>query len=184
MKKLLFSVFMLFVGLTSRAQMIAVGTDVTSDLLMVPSAGVEMVCGNSSTMGLNVFGCYRPWGNDMKMVGVQPEYRHYFSGRPMHKTFVGLGALATLYDITWKSKVYDGGAIGFGLTFGYVLNLTKRLNVDFHAGLGLVAYKHKEYFEGDRYDDDYSVGGELNTNAKGLWLLPTRIGVSLTYILK
>lgn len=184
MKKLLFSVFMLSVCPALRAQMVAVGTDVVSDLLMAPGAGVEMVCGNRSTAGLSVFGCHRPWGHDMKMIGVQPEYRLYFSGRPMHKTFAGLGALATLYDITWKGKVYDGGAIGFGLTFGYVLDLTKRLNVDFHAGLGLVAYKHKEYYKGDRYDDDYSVGGELNTNAKGLRLLPTRIGVSLTYILK
>ncbi len=184
MKKLLFSVFMLTLSLTSRAQMIAVGTDVANDLLMNFNAGFEMVCGNRSTVGLNVFGNHRPWGQDMKMIGVQPEYRLYFSGRPMHSTFVGLGALATLYDITWKSKVYDGGALGLGLTFGYVLNLSKRFNVDFHAGLGLVAYKHKEYFTGDLYDDDYSVDGDLKTNAKGLWLLPTRIGVSLTYILK
>jgi len=115
---------------------------------------------------------------------VKPEYRYYFSGRPMYRQFVGIGGVGASYDITWKGKVYNGSALGLGITFGYVFPITHRLNIDCHAGFGAIYYKHKEYFEKDNYDLDYSVGGVQRTNAEGYTLLPTRIGVSVTYILK
>lgn len=185
MKKLLLIVALVLTAtIGAKAQMLAVGTDVALDLLTTPNVGVEMVVGNRSTIGLSVFGNYHPWGKTMKMIGVQPEYRYYFSGRPIYSFFVGAGAVAAAYDITWKGKVYEGNALGLGLTFGYVFNLTKRLNIDCHAGFGTIAYKQKEYFTGDNYDGDYIVDGELLTNATGYVLLPTRVGVSVTYILK
>ena len=75
-------------------------------------------------------------------------------------------------------------AFGIGATFGYVFNITHRLNIDCHAGFGAVVYRHKEYFVNDNYDLDYSIGGVERTNANGYALLPTRIGVSVSYILK
>lgn len=182
-KSLLLFVFLLS-AFGVRAQMLAVGTDVLMDALMVPNIGAEMVVGERSVVGFHAFGGYKPWGQQMKCMGVQPEYRWFFSGRPMYRFFVGAGALATGYDITWSGKVYNGNAAGLGLTFGYVLPLSKRVNMDFHAGFGAIYYRQKEYFEGDYYDEDYSSNGVIRINAKGYSLLPTRIGVSLTYILK
>ncbi len=184
MKKILLA-FLLFLSASSlRAQMLAVGTDVLMDALQLPNLGAEMVVGERSVIGLHVFGGYKPWGKDVKVMGVQPEYRWFFSGRPMYRFFLGAGALATSYDVTWAGKVYNGNAVGAGMTFGYVLPLTNRLNVDFHAGFGAIYYRQKEYFEGDFYDEDYSVNGVMRTNATGYTLLPTRIGISLSYILK
>lgn len=167
-----------------QAQMIAVRNNVLQDALMTPNLGIELVVGERKTISVNLMGNYKPWGKDMKMIFLQPEYRYYFSGRPMFKHFIGLGALAGSYDITWKGKVYDGVALGGGITFGYVMKLGKRLNIDFHSGFGAIAYKQKEYYVGDHYNQDYSAGTSQRTNALGYSLLPTNVGVSLTYILK
>ena len=102
----------------------------------------------------------------------------------MYREFIGIGGIGTVYDITWKGKVYDGAALGLGLTFGYVLPITSRLNIDFHAGFGFVTYKQKEYFVGDQYDSDYVFDGEQRANATGYYLLPTRIGVSVSYVIR
>lgn len=185
MKKKLLLIFLIVMGCRNAdAQMLAVNTDVAADLLMTPSVGFELVTGERSTLGVNVLGNYKPWGKDIRFIGVQPEFRYFFSGRPMHREFVGIGGVGASYDITWKGKVYNGLALGLGLTFGYVFNLTHRLNIDCHAGFGAIMYRHKEYYENDKYDEDYSVGGTGRTNAKGYVLLPTRIGVSVSYILK
>src|SRR5574344_2148708 len=128
------------------------------------------------------FGNCKPWGKDMKIIGVQPEFRYFFSGRTFHKMFVGIGGIGASYNVHWSGKVYDGQAIGLGMTFGYVLNLSQRLNLDFHAGFGGVYYKRKEYYENDQYDEDYSIGGVERANSQGYYLMRTRIGVSLSYI--
>lgn len=184
MKKILLIILIAFCSVSVKAQMLAVNTDMLLDVMMTPNAGIELVVGERSTIGGHVFGNYKPWGKDMKMIGVQPEYRYFFSGRPLHKFFVGFAGLAANYDITWKGKVYDGIALGGGLTFGYVINLTNRLNIDCHAGFGAIAYKQKEYYEWDNHDDIFAGSKAEWTNAKGYYLLPTRIGVSLSYILK
>ena len=166
-----------------QAQQLAVGTDVMLDLLQTPNIGAEMVAGERWTVGLNIFGNHKPWGQDMKMLGIQPEVRYFFSGRPMHKHFVGIGAIGASYDILLKGKYYDGTALGAGITFGYVFNITNRLNLDAHAGFGIIGYDHKEYYKYDNYGD-FTQGGAVKTNATGHYTLPTRIGISLTYILR
>ncbi|NPD93231.1 DUF3575 domain-containing protein [Prevotella sp. PMUR] len=184
MKKLLFVVVVIISSVGAKAQMLALNTDVMLDAFQTPNLGVEIVTGERSTLGLNVFGNHNPWGVDMRITGVQPEYRYFISGRPMHKLFVGLGAIGADYDISWKGKKYDGMLFGGGLTFGYVLNLSQRFNIDFHAGFGLLFYKHSEYYKNDSYKEDFYVGGVPETNADGYMLMPTRIGVSVSYILK
>ncbi|MBO5186838.1 MAG: DUF3575 domain-containing protein [Prevotella sp.] len=184
MKRLLLFMALVIMCSQGKAQIVAVNTDLLMDLAQTPSFGAELVIGERSTIGLNALYNKNPWGKTMRVLGVQPEYRHYFSGRPMYREFIGLGGLIATYDITWAGKVYEGLGMGLGLTFGYVFPLTKRINLDCHAGFGLMAYNHKEYYVGDKYDTDYSIDGEQRTNAKGYYILPTRIGVSITYIIK
>ena len=184
MKKTLLTILMAATTAGASAQRLAVNTDMAMDLLMTPSLGVEMTVGERSTLGLNLLGNHKPWGQTMKMFGVQPEYRYYFSGRPMHSLFAGIGGVAAFYDITRKGKVYDGIAYGGGITFGYVFKLAHRVNIDCHAGFAVVGYNRKEYYVGDNYNTDYIVEGVNKTNAHGYYLMPSRIGVSVTYILK
>ena len=170
--------------LTVRAQKIAANVDALWLATFTPNIGVELVVGERSTLSLNGLFAMKPLGKDIKIKAIQPEYRYYFSGRPMYKEFIGLGAIGATYDIKWAGKVYDGTGLGLGLTFGYVMSIKSRINIDFHAGFGFIFYKHKEYFNGDQYDADYIFDGEQRANASGYYLLPTRIGVSISYILK
>lgn len=185
MKKIYSLILFLSLTLCTKAQMVSINTDVLMDALMIPNIGGELTIGEHSTLGLNVMGTSKSWGMDIKAWAIQPEYRHYFSTRPMNKLFVGICGLGTTYDFTIRGKRCDGYAVGAGLSFGYVLPLTERLNVDFHAGLGVVRYTHKESWEGDHYDSNH-LDEELITepNAKGLFAMPTRFGVSIQYILK
>ena len=68
----------------TRAQMIAANIDALWAATMSPSAGLEMVVGEKSTVGLNVSYMGKPFGMNIKLFEVQPEYRYYFSGRPIH----------------------------------------------------------------------------------------------------
>ena len=63
----------------TRAQMIAANIDALWAAMMSPSVGLEMVVGEKSTVGLNVSYMGKPYGMDIKLFEVQPEYRYYFS---------------------------------------------------------------------------------------------------------
>ena len=168
-----------FVGM--RAQTFAVNSNILMMSAQTYNLGAEITVGNHTTLGLSVFGNNKPYFHkDMRTIGVLPEFKYYFGGRPMYHHYVGLGLLAADYSITWGNKKYDGTAWGGGMTFGYVVSLSKRWNLDFHAGVGAIFSHHKEFMVD---------GSELllddNTQAKGgFWeyrILPTNMGITLSY---
>lgn len=166
-----------------KAQIIAVNTDVVSDAMLAPNLGVELGMNSRSSLSVNALFGNKILGKDIKLAAVQPEWRYYLSGRTMYHHFIGIGALATSYNMKVDDRVYNGDGAGLGVTFGYVLPLTNRLSIDFHAGCGMLVYRQKEH----HVDEDYSqyMDGEqevANSHGTGIW--PTRIGISLTYILK
>ena len=177
--KYLFLIGVLLVCQRTEAQLFAVNTDVAFDALAVPNIGFELGVGNKTSLAFNGMTSRRVLGEKIEGYALQAEYRYWLSGRPMHHHFVGIGAVALSYDTNWKSHIRDGNAIGAGITFGYVAALSSRWTLDFHAGFGIIVYKHKEYYQGDHYADFTQA-----TNANGMWILPTRIGISLGYILK
>ena len=60
----------------------------------------------------SAFGAVNIYGNKAKMIGLLPEYRYWFNGRPMTREFVGIAALGVSYDITWGDRIYQGDAAG------------------------------------------------------------------------
>ncbi|EFM01575.1 MAG: DUF3575 domain-containing protein [Hoylesella marshii] len=182
MKKIIiFLALLLGVNHAAKAQTFSVNTDLTMLALQTYNMGAEMTMGNRSTLGLSVFVNNKPYFHkEMKVVGVQPEYRYYFGGRPMYHHFVGLSLLAASYDMTWNNRNYDGTAWGAGLSFGYVIPLTDRLSIDAHAGVGVVFSHHKETM----LDGSALVVNGDAPAAEGFWshrILPTKIGVTLSY---
>ncbi|MBR4572350.1 MAG: DUF3575 domain-containing protein [Prevotella sp.] len=184
--------FLLIIAMTmmitakASAQMIAVNTDVAMDACMAPSLGVELTLGKKSTLNINGLYAANALGKDIRIAAIQPEWRVYISGRPMFRHYVGaIGLLASYKFSHLAGKVYDGDAGGFGLSYGYVWPVTQRLLIDFHTSLGLVFYHQKEYFVGDNYDAHYTnEDGNPYANAHGSLLMPLRIGISVSYILK
>ena len=165
------------------AQQVAIKTNGLMWLAMMPNAACEFVAGERSTVDLSAFGAVNIYGKEAKILGVAPEYRYWFNGRPMTREYVGIAAMGTTYDITWGRKVFQGDAGGLGLTLGYVMNLSKRLNVEFTGGCGLVYFQQKQYYVNDSFDDYIGAGG-VQANANGYKILPLKLGVSVTWILK
>ena len=184
MKKILSIVCAVVISLSAKAQMVAINTDLAMDALMAPSLGMEIVTGNKTSFGVNFIYAWKGMGKNIEATVIQPEFRYYLSHRPVHGIFMGLGAIGGRYNIEWKNKTYRGDAVGAGLTFGYVYNITRRLSLDFHAGYGAIYYNQKEHFINAHYDQDSPEQGITKANANGYYLLPTRIGLSISYVLK
>ena len=161
------------------AQMMALRTDLTKDLLMTPSLGLDFVIGEKQTIGVEVIYNNRPWKQQMQMVSVMPEYRYWFNGRPFTRQYIGAVANLTSYSLTWSKNVYDGDALGLGLSFGHVWTLSERWNIDLTASVGVFGYRQKYYYTSD-YFQDY---GE-RTNARGYLLMPIKLGVSAVYVIR
>lgn len=177
MKRLWLAVLFWACLLGAKAQLLALKTDVLWDLAMVPNLGMELVTGNKTSVGLSVLGASRPWGCDMEVYGLQPEFRYWFSGHPMFREFIGLGLLGANYDIKWGSEHYDGDAFGGGLTFGYAFYLSPHWNLECYGSFGAVWYDQKHYYEKDNYQENRRTGN-------GYALIPFKIGVSFSYIFK
>lgn len=168
---------------TLHAQQVAVKTNGLMLLAGTPNLGCELVTGEHSSMDFSVFGHYHPYGLDSKLLGFQPEYRYWFNGRPMIREYIGVAALGATYDMHFGENVYDGDAVGLGITAGYSLSLSKRWNLDFYGGFGAVVFWQKQYYKNDNYED-YFTDGSVKTNAHGYKLLPVKLGVSISYIIK
>lgn len=168
----------------AEAQQVAINTNVLMWGAMTPNLGVELVTGEHSSVGLSLFGHKNPYRMTSRLLGFQPEYRYWFNGRPMIREYLGIGMLLTTYDITWKKKnVYDGDAVGIGLTGGYVFSLGKRWNLELSGSFGLLWFRQKQYYVHDNYDD-YFVDEAVKTNARGYKLFPVKLGVTFSYIIK
>lgn len=79
---------------TACAQKIAANVDALWLVTLSPNIGMELVVGERSSLSLNGLFATKPLGKDMKIYALQPEYRYYFSGRPMYKEFIGIGGIA------------------------------------------------------------------------------------------
>lgn len=179
MKTTLLCILLCTVAIQTRAQRLAASTDIAMDALMAPSIGAEITTGERSTLGLNVTGAYSPWGMDLQVAAIQPEYRYYISGRAMYGLFAGVGGLVSVFDLEHKSKSYKGVNYGAGLTFGYVAKLAQRWNIDFHGSLAIVGFARKDYPRTNGEDPT-----PHPTNSHGYYLMPSRLGISIAYIIR
>ena len=176
-------VALLLCAASLKAQIIAVNTDLVSDGLLAPNLGLELGMTSRSTLSINALSGTNILYSKTKMTAVQPEWRFYFSGRRMYHHFVGIGLIGATYETKADHRIYNGDGAGAGVTFGYVWPITKHLNLDFHAGLGAFYYRQKEYYD-DGTDDVLTQQEPLDANSHGVSFVPTRIGISLTYIIK
>lgn len=165
------------------SQQVAIKTNALMWLGTIPNLGCEIVTGERTSLDLSAFVGYKPYKKDIKIVGIQPEFRYWFNGRPMVREYIGISALATSYNIKWGENRYSGDAGGIGLTIGYSLNIMKRMNLEFYGGFGVIAFQHKQYNIHDNLDD-YAADGLGKVNAHGYKLLPTKLGISISYIIK
>lgn len=179
------ALLLLLFTMNADAQRIAVNTDVLMDACLAPSLGVELTLAKKSTLNINGLYGRKILGKEMRIAALQPEWRVYISGRPMYHHYIGVIGLLSSYKLDFDNKCHDGDACGLGVSFGYVLPLKDRLLIDFHSSLGGAYYHQKEYMIGEDYDKTHvNYAGYPVANASGGLLIPLRMGVSVTYIIK
>lgn len=175
--------FALFSSTEARAQQVAVKVNGLMCAAFTPNIGCEVVIADNSSVDLSVFGHYKPFGIHSSILGIQPEYRYWFNGRPMIREYVGATMLYSSYDMTFSKQVFDGDGLGFGLTGGYVFSFGKRWNLELSGGFGFFFFHQKQYYKGDNYDD-YFVDEAVKANSWGYELVPIKLGVTISYIIK
>ena len=159
------------------AQRVSLKTNGLYWLATSPNLGAELRMSRHFTLNLEAAGNpFTIGGHKMRHASVFPELRYWFAGRPQVQHFAGVMALASVFDMEFKGNMHQGVAGGLGLTYGYSFVLSKRLSLETTVGLGAVYYKERKYPVNTIKPNSF--------NHNGIALTPTKIGVSIVYILK
>lgn len=165
------------------AQQIGVKTNALMWTALTPNIGCEVVVGQRSSLDLSIFGHYDLYGLESRLFALQPEYRYWFSGRPMTREFVGVSAMVADYNMIIRNHVYDGSAGSLGLIGGYAFSLSRSWRLELCGGVAILGFRQKQYYRHDNYDD-YFIEMESPLNSWGYKLFPAKLGVTFTYIIK
>lgn len=177
---------------------------------LAPNLHLEIGLGYKTSLDVGI--SYNGWGSkedDRKLnhtLGIA-EFR-YWTGERFNGHFIGLHMIGGTFDVNdhkvpgaFKRGIrYDGNGFGAGISYGYMLPLSKRWGAEFNLGLGVMR------LTGDKYETKtVTVPGECVENlatirppcgnsgtrevlAKGkyskTYFGPTRIGITLVYTLK
>ena len=153
-------------GYYSTPWMASVKTNLLSDIISIPYAGVEVQL--AKKLSLDLSGWFSKWNafypdEQTMLYGAAPELRWWIGDQTMKKGhFVGLHGMVAWYTFAWrdgdgnkviyqngKSSLKDTGsttpAWSCGATYGYALPLDKkgRLGFEFYLGLGYSRYQQK-----------------------------------------
>lgn len=173
----------LCIGLSAKAQQVAVKSNILYDATATLNLGVEYAF--NKHWSLDISGNYNGWDivNDKswKHWMVQPEGRYWLHEK-FNGHYFGVHAVYMDYDIAGgnfmsvmkKKYAYDGNAYGGGVSYGYQLYLSPRWNIEFSAGVGFL------HFEYDKWVNPDGTAYKYRNNYFG----PTKLGVSIVYIIK
>ena len=93
------------------AQRIAVKANAAMYAALTPNVSFEVVTGERTSADFTLFGHVNPYGYDSRVIGLQPQFKYWLSGRPMVREYIGVTGLALSYDSTWKNVTYEGNAV-------------------------------------------------------------------------
>ena len=173
-KLLLVAVFLCGFVQISKAQNIAVKTNVLYWGTLAPNAGVEFQVDRKMT--LEFFGAYRPWTvwkSDARFWLAQPELRYWFC-EPFEGHFVGIHLHGAQYYAFSPDKVFDGYLAGGGITYGYNWILSPHWNLEALIGIGYARlwYKQRPNWP----------CAKCFSNKTGNYIGPTKLSLTISYL--
>ena len=200
--------FLFCIGLMTslQAQMIAVKSNIVYDATGTFNLGMEYAVNKQISIDLS--GNYNGWdlmsdGRSWQHWMVQPEVRywmlesfngHYFGVHGIYGNMKFARLDFGLMDLE-RAFMYDGPMFGGGVSYGYQLYITPRLNIEFSVGVGYLNLKYKKTVYKERENpntgpaDEYKPGipyagpnGFLGEFKKG-YFGPTKLGISIVYII-
>ncbi|WP_082987174.1 MULTISPECIES: DUF3575 domain-containing protein [Butyricimonas] len=152
-------------------------------LTTTPNADVEVALGKKITFDLS--GTYNAWsfGDNKKIKHwlVQPEFRYWESER-FNGHFFGIHGLGGKFNAGGIKMLgldkyrYEGSFYGGGISYGYQWIIGKRLNLEATIGVGYVRFEYDKY--------EYQVKGKHIKEGTKNYIGPTKVGLSLVYIIK
>lgn len=82
----------------------------------------------------------------------------------------------TLLNVMKSDYAYDGNAYGGGISYGYQLYLSPHWNIEFTAGIGYVRFEYDKA--------PFPAGREVAGSYRNDYFGPTKLGISIMYIIK
>lgn len=148
-----------------------------------PNLSLEL--GLARKLTLDILGTYNPWefSGDKKVKHwlIQPELRlwtcerfngHFF-GLHGHYAEFNMGGVKML---GFEHNRYQGHLYGGGISYGYQWIISNHFSVEATIGVGYARIKYDKYECGE-------CGAKLKEDTKNYWG-PTKVGVSLIYVIK
>jgi hypothetical protein len=170
--------------ISAHAQRIAVKSNLVYDAAAILNIGAEVVINKQFSIDLSEN--YNAWelgGRSWKHWMVQQEGRYWLL-ESLNGHFFGVHGMYLNYDVSRlqvpfvdfsRRYHYKGTAFGGGVSYGYSLYLTPRLNIELSAGIGYLSFSYdKTYIRENRPDGAF----------KKSYFGPTKFGVSVVYIIK
>lgn len=164
---------------------VAVKSNLLYDVATVLNAEVEVPLGDHFSVAVEYL--FPWWERDNKyclqLLELGFEGRYWLREQARHKGclqgwFVGLYAMSGMYDFQYKRDVnYQGEFWSAGVTAGYAMRLTKRLNLEFSLSAGFLSSAYRHYFPADDWSELYRDGKSGRTNYFG----PTKAKVALVW---
>lgn len=160
-------------------------TSLLHDALLIPHVGAEIAIGCKWSVGAQWWHSW--WWSDRthwyhRTYGGDLELRYWPDVARGKKPFTGhhfglYGGILT-YDFEWGARGYLADRWSFfgGLSYGYSLPISRRMNLDFTIGLGYLGGIYKEYLP---KDDCYVWQATKNRQ----WIGPTKAEVSLVWLI-
>lgn len=164
---------------------IGVKTNMLYDATLVPNIGMELYLGKN--WSIDAYWMYAWWKSDRvhnywRTYGGDIELRKWFGkaaeNKPLTGHHIGVYAQMLTYDFELGGRGYLGDRWSYaaGVSYGYSMPLTRRLNIDFSIGLGYLGGKYKEYLPLDGHYVWQS------TNRRH-WFGPTKAEISLVWLI-
>lgn len=158
------------------AQQIAIKTNIITDLGLVPNVGVELVVGEKNSLNVELTGTVsKPWGKDIGLTIGGMQYRYWVAQRSMVQLFIGAGVKVGSYTYNNPRGLFEADMAMAELTAGYAWPLSKRWNLEFSYGIGILA-RH-------RHEVPLRIDSPVQTGMK-YDIATTSIGLNIVYILK
>lgn len=181
--------FLLGIVTGAKAQNVALKTNLLSDAILSPNAGLEFRLAPRWSFDLS--GQYNDWAvNDHKWKHwlVQPELRYWFCDA-FAGHFIGLHALGGEYNYgnfdsklsffgtdysIFKNERHQGWYIGAGIAWGYAVILSRHWNFEFELGIGYV-YTHYDTYKCE------GCGKKIDEDKSHNYFGPTKVAMNLVY---
>lgn len=188
---LLFAILLFGSSQAVNSQEFAAKTNLLSDALLNPNAGVEI--GLAPKWTLDVEGQLNAWNMShnrrWKHWAVQPEVRYWlcdrfgghFFGAHLHGGQYNIGGFNGVYNFLGtdarklKDARYQGWFVGAGVSYGYAWILNRHWNLEAEIGLG---YSYTRY---DKFNCA-GCGKKIESDKPHHYVGPTRVAVNLVYL--